>query len=144
MLRPSRIWGVPAILGTLLVAPAHATASATTTAPVPSTAAYVANRDGTVSVVDLATQAITATIAVGGSPFDVALSPDRSRAYVANHGNSPYGVDVIDTATNTVTAVITISGPAMEAAVHPAGTRVYTANRLSGKVSLAVRTCPTS
>ena len=50
--------------------------------------AYVANTNsGDVSVIDTATNIVVATFAVGDSPSDVAITPDGTRAYVAN-GNS--------------------------------------------------------
>ena len=66
---------------------------------------YVANQFGdTVSVIDTATNTVTATIAVGDTPRGVAVSPDGTRAYVTNADGDT--VSVIDTATNTVIATI--------------------------------------
>ena len=45
---------------------------------------------------------VTATIPVGSAPWGVAITPNGSRAYVANELGS--SVSVIDTATNTVIA----------------------------------------
>ena len=82
----------------LTALPAHAAAQ---------TFAYVANlAAGTVSVVDTATNAVTATVTVGNSPAGAAASPDGSRVYITNNGGGT--VSVIDTATNTVTATITV------------------------------------
>ena len=47
------------------------------------------------------------TIPVGPSPFDVAITPDGSRAYVANQGNGT--VSVIDTSTRSVISTFTES-----------------------------------
>ncbi|MFC7933821.1 IPT/TIG domain-containing protein [Streptomyces cinereoruber] len=68
---------------------------------------YVVNVNGnSVSVVDTASNTVTATIPVGQMPQAIAATPDGSTVYVANgYGNS---VSVISTATNTVTQ--TISG----------------------------------
>ncbi len=55
---------------------------------------------GFVSVVNLATNTVIATIAVGSSPVAVAMKPDGTRAYVAN--NSSNSISVIDTGSNTV------------------------------------------
>lgn len=52
--------------------------------------------DGTVMVIDTATNKVTATIPVGKRPWNMALTPDGSRLYVAN-GRSD-SVSVIDTA----------------------------------------------
>jgi YVTN family beta-propeller protein len=51
-------------------------------------------------VIATATNKVTATIAVGGSPGGVVVTPDGSEVYVANNADST--VSVIDTATNTV------------------------------------------
>jgi YVTN family beta-propeller protein len=66
---------------------------------------YVANWGAdNVSVIDVATNGIVATVAVGLRPVDVAVAPDGLTAYVANSGS--LDVSRIDTATNTVTATI--------------------------------------
>ncbi len=61
---------------------------------------------GTVSVINTATNAITDTIAVGCGPWGVAVSPDGSKIYVANHYSNT--VSVISRATNTVTDTIPV------------------------------------
>jgi len=61
-----------------------------------------------VSVIDTATNVVTATIAVGTNPEGIAVTPDNSKVYVANAVSN--NVSVIDAATNTVLATITI-GP---------------------------------
>lgn len=69
---------------------------------------------------------VSATIPVDVWPRDVALTPDGTRAYVANQtGNS---VSVIDTATATVTDTIGLGDDplfAMDLVAHPDGSRVY-------------------
>ncbi len=66
------------------------------------------------SVIDTATNTVTATIPVGPEPYGVAVTPDGSKVYVANFSNS---VSVIATATNTVTD--TIYGVALWPSVSP-------------------------
>jgi YVTN family beta-propeller protein len=62
--------------------------------------AYVTNYGSTsVSVINLATNKVDATIAVASTPMGVAVSPDSSTVYVAN-GNDR--ISVIDTKTRTV------------------------------------------
>ena len=47
--------------------------------------AYITNDgSGNVSVIDTATNTVTATIPVGAAPFAVAVSPDGGTVYVAN------------------------------------------------------------
>lgn len=65
---------------------------------------------------------LTGTIQLGGSSFDVAISPDGSRAYVTNPGSNT--VSVINTATNTVATTIPVSEPQW-VALSPDGTRAY-------------------
>src|ERR1700683_1567577 len=71
---------------------------------------YVANEGtDTVSVINPATNTVTATIAVGTSPEGVAISPAGPEAgdvYVVNEGTDT--VSVINPATNTVTATIAV------------------------------------
>jgi YVTN family beta-propeller protein len=61
---------------------------------------FVVNKNGnTLSVVNARTHAIDRTINVGNGPHEVAISPDRTKAYVANAaGNS---VSVVDLKTYT-------------------------------------------
>ncbi len=105
--------------------------------------AYVANfGSNTVSVIDTATNAVTATIPVGYEPFGVAVSPDGSRVYVANSCLYPIcpinndTVSVIDTASDTVTATITVGANPFGVAVSPDGSRVYVTNLGSDTVSV--------
>jgi YVTN family beta-propeller protein len=84
--------------------------------------AYVPNnRSGTVSVIDTATNAVVATVPVGGSPRQVAITPDGTRAYVTNVG----ALSVIDTATNTVVGSVPLAGSPGVVAITPDGTRAY-------------------
>ncbi|MBV8055994.1 MAG: hypothetical protein JO071_12225 [Deltaproteobacteria bacterium] len=49
--------------------------------------AYVINSgSNSVSVINTATNAVIATVPVGRNPFDMAITPDGSQAYVANTG----------------------------------------------------------
>jgi YVTN family beta-propeller protein len=72
---------------------------------------YVASlADGIVSVIDTATNTVSATIPVGVFPEGVAVKPDGSKVYVANVNTGT--VSVIATATNTVIATIPVGfGP---------------------------------
>jgi YVTN family beta-propeller protein len=94
--------------------------------------AYITNSgDNTVSVIDTATNAVTATIAVGGNPFGVAVHPDGAIVYVTNSADNT--VSVIDAATNTVTATIPVGdGPVYGIAVTPDGSNLYVAAGYDG------------
>ena len=95
--------------------------------------AYVANYyDGTVSVIDTATNTVIETIPVGAAPRNLAVSPNGNRVYVANSNANT--VSVIATNTNTVVDTVVVSVPQDEPgefsrvwdiAVSPDGSRVY-------------------
>jgi len=88
--------------------------------------AYVTNQaGGTVSVIDLGSQAKVTDITVGGEPYGIALTPDASRAYVANSASST--VSIIDTAQNSVVGVINIPG------VQPRGVAITNNNGGTGQ-----------
>ena len=94
---------------------------------------YVANSgDGTVSVIDTATNMVVATVPVGVNPQGVAVTPDGTHVYVTNIGPCavPFGpcsgtVSVIHTATNTVVKTISVVSLTGGVAVTPDGTKVY-------------------
>ena len=103
--------------------------------------AYITNNgNNTVSVIDTATNTVTATIPVGSEPFGVGVSPDGSRVYVAN-GRPSNSVSVIDTnpsspSFNTVIATVAVGLDPEGLAVSPDGTRVYVANSEANSVSV--------
>jgi YVTN family beta-propeller protein len=84
---------------------------------------YVTNYGGTVSVIDAATNTVTATIAVGTDPQGVAVDPAAGTVYVANSGAGT--VSVINAATRTVTATIAVGTDPKGVAVDPATGTVY-------------------
>jgi YVTN family beta-propeller protein len=93
-----------ALVAVMLVMGLSAMASPAEAAPF----AYVVNSgDGTVSVIDTATNTVVGTpIPVGDSPFLVAVAPDGKHAYVTNLTSNT--VSVIDTASNTVAATVPV------------------------------------
>jgi YVTN family beta-propeller protein len=62
--------------------------------------------DGTVEVIDTSTNAIVATIPVGKRPWNMAITPDGRKLYVACGRSN--AVAVIDTATNAKIAEISV------------------------------------
>ena len=76
-----------------------------------------------VSVIDTASNAVVATVPVGGDPRRVAISPDGKFAYVTHDLTAD--IFVIDTATNTVAATITIPGTGFWVAFTPDGKKAY-------------------
>ena len=96
---------------------------------------YITNDgSGNVSVIDTATNTVTATIPVGTAPFAVAVGPDGGTVYVANIDSD--NVSAIDTATNRVTATIPVGSEPFGVAVTPDGCKVYVANGASNDVSV--------
>lgn len=102
--------------------------------------AYVTNQlSNTVSVVDVSTHTVVATIPVGARPYGSAVSPQGDRAFVTNaEGDS---VSVIDTATSTVIATIPVGDAPRSVAFTPDGAKAYVTNRVGG---ISVINVPTS
>jgi len=76
-----------------------------------------------VSVIDPATNTVTATITVGTVPYGVAY--DGTNIYVTNNGSD--NVSVIDPATNTVTDHHQPSAPSRTGVAYD-GTNIYVTN----------------
>jgi YVTN family beta-propeller protein len=69
--------------------------------------AYVTNSgSGTVSVIDVASNTVVATVLGFTGPYGVAITPDGAFAYVANRLS--LNVSVIDVASNTVIATVPV------------------------------------
>jgi YVTN family beta-propeller protein len=94
---------------------------------------YVANIGGSVSVIDMATNMVVATIPAAGGPRGVAITPDGKFAYVTNGSNAIY---VIDTATNTIVGTITAGSGVAGIAITPDGTAAYVTNSSNATVSV--------
>ena len=90
---------------------------------------YALNSDGTMTVVDGATnQSTTLNMASANSGYfftSIAVNPAANKIYVADKGNS--AVDVLDGATNTVSSFPAGPGP-IAVAVNPATNFIYAAN----------------
>jgi YVTN family beta-propeller protein len=98
--------------------------------------AYVANGGfGTVSVIDVETNAVVATISLpaGSSPGQLAVSPDGTRVYVST-GDA---LAVIDTATKSVVVpAIPVGFGTRHVAISPDGRFVYVAIQFEGRVTV--------
>ena len=135
--------------------PANAVTATVTAGPVPygvavtpnGRYAYVTNySDGTVSVIDTATNSVTGDPISGfDGPVGVAFSPNGRHAYVTNYGESIAGttVSVIDTAlavtdpANAVTGTtITVGSAPSGVAFTPDGRYAYVTNQGGGTVSV--------
>ena len=79
-----------------------------------------------VLVAELPVNSVVATPAVGDSPRAVALSPDGSRAYVANTDDDT--VTVLNTADNSTVRTITVGDRPTAIALNSTGGTVYVAN----------------
>ena len=98
---------------------------------------YVANQgSNSVSVINTATNNVTATVPVGSEPYEVALDPHGKRVYVTNEVSN--SVSVINTATNNVTATVPVGSHPTGVAVTPDGKKVYVANHNSYKGTVSV------
>jgi len=97
--------------------------------------AYITNSgSNNVSVIDIATDTVVATVPVGTAPDGVSVNPGGTMAYITNAVSN--NVSVIDTATNTVVATVVVGTAPIGVSVNPAGTRVYVANLNSNTVSV--------
>jgi YVTN family beta-propeller protein len=74
-------------------------------------------------LIDTATNAVIATVPVGGNSRGVAVSPDGRKVYVANLTSNT--VSVIDTATNAVIATVPVGLLPAGVAVTPDGRKAY-------------------
>ena len=85
--------------------------------------AYIANSgDNTVSVIDTATNNVTAIIPVGNSPRGVAVTPDGKKVYVTNFFDDT--ISVIDATKNKVTATIPVGDAPHGVSISPDGKKV--------------------
>jgi len=87
---------------------------------------YVTLDNGTVAVLDATTGALATTLAVGGTPNGIALSPDAARVYVSTY--APGGVAEINTASNAVIRTIAAAGTPQDLVVSRDGSTLYMAN----------------
>ncbi len=98
---------------------------------------YVGNfGTNTVSVIDGATNSVTAILTVGvagSAPISVAVNSVTNKVYVANQSSGT--VAVINGADNTVATVAVGSSPAM-VAVNPVTNKIYVANQNSNTVTV--------
>lgn len=93
--------------------------------------AYVLNNGSdSVSVIDTATNTVTATITVGTGPAGIAVAPNGSIAVVANYASQ--NVSIIDLSDNTVKQTIAIASSAPKSVVFsPNSDKVYISSQTS-------------
>ena len=92
---------------------------------------YYAN---TLSVINTATNLISATVPVGSIPTGICVTPDGNYIYVANYGDNT--VSVISSATNAVTTTIPVGTKPYGVTISPDGSKVYVSNRTDHSVSV--------
>jgi YVTN family beta-propeller protein len=89
---------------------------------------------GTVFLIDVATQTLADSVAVGATARGLAVLPDGSAVYVANNGDDT--VSVIDTNTFSVVGTIPVGVGPHGVVAHPDGSMVYVSNVLGPSVSV--------
>ena len=93
---------------------------------------YVTNQNSnTVSVINTATNTVTATIAVGRQPNHITIIGTRAYISVAQDNK----IQILDTTTNTLTATITANSP-FGSTASPDGTSLYVANGSTNTISV--------
>ena len=97
--------------------------------------AYVGTfSNGTVNVIDTATNTVVDTITVGAGPLGVSISPDGDFVYISNFLDET--LSVIKTETNQVVATVNIGNMPRGIAVSPNGDLIYVANTGDNNVSV--------
>ncbi len=95
--------------------------------PVGTGFAYIVNAgSNNVSVVDIATSAVVATIAVNQKPNSVAVDPNYNEVYIVNNGSAT--ISVISTLTNAVIKTISVGTTPWSVTVGPDGSKIYVAD----------------
>lgn len=96
---------------------------------------YVANhRPCTISVIDKRTMRVVETVATGGPPGTIVLSPDGGRLYVRLGADE--AVSAVDTRTLAVIATATVGGAPADMVLDRSGRWLYVANTLGQTISV--------
>src|SRR3989440_3883246 len=104
--------------------------------------AYVSNeRDGTITVIDTATDRAVSTIKVGARPRGIQLGPDQKTicvalSYPTNQSSGEDKIAVIDCASEQVVAKYDAGTDPEQFVVNRDGTRLYIANEDAGTASV--------
>jgi YVTN family beta-propeller protein len=95
---------------------------------------YIASFDNGVSVIDVNSKAVVATVPVGTEPEALAVNTATNHIIVPNGGSDD--VSIIDGATNSVIATLPVGVNPTGIAVNPATNLAYIANSNDGTVSV--------
>jgi YVTN family beta-propeller protein len=96
---------------------------------------YVANEGGTtVSVIDISTDAVTATITGFSGPRSIVIDTSANILYVTNYTGAK--VSVVDGATNTITTTVTVGTNPVGLAFDASDAKLFVANYGSSSVSV--------
>jgi YVTN family beta-propeller protein len=96
---------------------------------------YVANEGGTtVSVIDISTDAVTATITGFSGPRSIVIDTSTNTLYVTNYTGAK--VSVVDGATNTITTTVTVGTNPVGLAFDASDAKLFVANYGSSSVSV--------
>ena len=95
--------------------------------------AFVTNQSSEdIAIVDLATGETRATVAVGGKPAGIVLSPDGAFAYVVSPESKT--VSVLDSVSAVITRQIVLEGGPLGIAIHPDGQTLYVADWYEARI----------
>jgi YVTN family beta-propeller protein len=98
--------------------------------------AFVPNlADGTLSVIDLDSLTVAATVAVGPNPRRLVCNSATHRVYVV-HATTPGSVTVVDASTHSVVTTIAVGSDSRNVAANFSIDEVYVSNFGSGTVSV--------
>jgi YVTN family beta-propeller protein len=87
----------------------------------------------TVSVIDTATESVSATVNVGNTPVGIAITPNGKTVYVDNENDDT--VTPITTLTNTAGTPIAVGNTPVGIAINNAGTTAYVTNQFSNNIT---------
>jgi YVTN family beta-propeller protein len=94
--------------------------------------------NGTVSVVNGATNRVVGSIALSSRPTSVAVNPTSNTIYVSSHDSDPHTflpengtVSVINGATNSIVGRIDVDGAPNDVAIHPTTNTIYVSSYYS-------------
>jgi|GEM_PF-5204744 len=92
------------------------------------------NKNDTVYIFNASTKKLLGAIGVGNTPYDVAITPDGTKAYIANQGSNT--VSVLNTTTNAIIKTINVGNGPNNVRVTPDGTTAYVLNGKDNTVSI--------